>query len=411
MGLITKEVTIVTNSSNYKHYVDLGYATKCHEKITIPVKALTHASTVRVEIECDNCHNKYTVKYHSYVRHNHDGLTYCNICSNTVLHSRENNPLWNPNKTDEERNQDRTNKEYKLFLNKVLYRDNYTCRCCGTKSTKDNNLIVHHLDGYNWCIEKRTDDTNGITLCENCHKKFHGNYGHGNNTKEQFEEWIGRPIELLKSSYIEPIERKIYCLEENKIYESCDEFCKEKGVTRQEVKHVCNINSKSKVLHGFHLFYLDVYENMNEDELNEYLKLKNRHKVVCLETTKIYNSIRDVCKEKNMCEQSLIKACQNKIHVLYGCHWRYLEDYEKMSKEEIQNVLNDFTNKCCNKVICVETNEKFDSITKASEKYSVHASSIGECCRNEKRKCKGYHWRYLEDYEKMSEEEIKKLIS
>ena len=112
-----------------------------------------------------------------------------------------------------------------------------------------------------------------------------------------------------------------------------------------------------------------------------------------------------------MCEQSLIKACQNKIHVLYGCHWRYLEDYEKMSKEEIQNVLNDFTNKCCNKVICVETNEKFDSITKASEKYHVCGSSIGECCRNEKRKCKGYHWRYLEDSEKLSKEEIDKLIS
>ena len=34
MGLITKEVTIVTNSSNYKHYVDLGYATKYHEKMS-----------------------------------------------------------------------------------------------------------------------------------------------------------------------------------------------------------------------------------------------------------------------------------------------------------------------------------------------------------------------------------------
>ena len=41
-----------------------------------------------------------------------------------------------------------------------------------------------------------------------------------------------------------------------------------------------------------------------------------------------------------MCEQSLIKACQNKIHVLYGCHWRYLEDYEKMSKEDMMNKIS-----------------------------------------------------------------------
>ena len=81
-------------------------------------------------------------------------------------------------------------------------------------------------------------------------------------------------------------------------------------------------------------------------------------------------------------------------------------------KEEIQNILNNFTNKHCNKVICVETNEKFDSITKASEKYHVCGSSIGECCcNNQKETSGGYHWKYLEDYEKMSKEEIDKLIS
>ena len=69
----------------------------------------------------------------------------------------------------------------------VFKRDNYTCRCCG-KDTHNN--VSHHLDGYNWCIEKRLDVDNGVTLCESCHKEFHSIYGYGNNTKEQFEEWI-----------------------------------------------------------------------------------------------------------------------------------------------------------------------------------------------------------------------------
>ena len=77
--------------------------------------------------------------------------------------------------------------EFKRFIKIVLKRDNYTCQCCGKIGGK---LNVHHLDGYNWCEEKRTDINNGITLCEKCHNDFHDIYGRGNNTKEQYEEWI-----------------------------------------------------------------------------------------------------------------------------------------------------------------------------------------------------------------------------
>ena len=32
--------------------------------------------------------------------------------------------------------------------------------------------------------------TNGVTLCEDCHKEFHKIYGYGNNTEKQYEEFI-----------------------------------------------------------------------------------------------------------------------------------------------------------------------------------------------------------------------------
>lgn len=77
--------------------------------------------------------------------------------------------------------------EYRKFIKTVLRRDNYTCQCCEKLGGK---LNVHHLDGYNWCEEKRTDVDNAITLCKKCHNDFHNIYGRGNNTKEQYEEWI-----------------------------------------------------------------------------------------------------------------------------------------------------------------------------------------------------------------------------
>lgn len=94
------------------------------------------------------------------------------------------NPNYNQDKTDEEREKGRIIDGYKEWRSNVYQRDNYTCQCCGDKS--GGNLNAHHLDGYDWCKEKRTSVENGVTLCDKCHIKFHKIYGTGKNTKEQF---------------------------------------------------------------------------------------------------------------------------------------------------------------------------------------------------------------------------------
>ena len=99
-----------------------------------------------------------------------------------------NNGMWNPNLTEEDRNR----REYAIDKSKVwrkaIYeRDRYVCQCCG--DFVGGNLVAHHVDGYDWCKEGRFDDDNGITLCKKCHMDFHGRYGYGKNTKEQFLEW------------------------------------------------------------------------------------------------------------------------------------------------------------------------------------------------------------------------------
>lgn len=101
----------------------------------------------------------------------------------------ENNPLWNPNKTRVQRHKDRKLHANREFIKNVFERDNYTCQLTGGKGGK---LVVHHLDGYNWCIKKRFDSSNGVTLTEEIHKLFHHYYGMKNNTKEQFEEFKQR---------------------------------------------------------------------------------------------------------------------------------------------------------------------------------------------------------------------------
>ena len=71
-------------------------------------------------------------------------------------------------------------------------------------------------------------------------------YGFGNNTKEQFEEWFGQAIELTKYEGKLQTTRKIYCIEENKIYDSAEQLIREWNLTRNsDIYIICNHKKRS----------------------------------------------------------------------------------------------------------------------------------------------------------------------
>ena len=75
---------------------------------------------------------------------------------------------------------------YIKWRNNVLNRDNYTCKLCG--KTKDETILnVHHIERYADNEELRTDVSNGITLCYECHKKIF-------NREEEVEEYFKQLI-------------------------------------------------------------------------------------------------------------------------------------------------------------------------------------------------------------------------
>jgi hypothetical protein len=154
---------------------------------------LEYTSSVRNVTYCKKCHDTHFIKTYSILS------TLDQSGKNNPMYGvrrfGEENPNYKPEKTPEEREEGRLLEGYGVWRKEVYERDNYTCQVCS--SNAGGTLEAHHKDGYNWCVERRLDVSNGITCCETCHNDFHNKYGRGNNTEKQFEEYISLKKALL----------------------------------------------------------------------------------------------------------------------------------------------------------------------------------------------------------------------
>lgn len=82
--LISDFVLVTVNSSNKYHYLNLGYDVKNKDIIKVPIKDLTKGSGVRVEVECDVCHNRKYISYKRYLENisNHNIFCCSRKCAN-----------------------------------------------------------------------------------------------------------------------------------------------------------------------------------------------------------------------------------------------------------------------------------------------------------------------------------------
>ncbi len=285
MGLLTKEVDVVVANKMIKYYESLGYEiprvykryrwTVPHDAtIRVKVSDLPQNSEAIVVMCCDLCGIVYEIKYKDYIKSLHDGKKYCHSCALKLFNSGQNNGSYNPNLSDEERLEKRNYPEYVEFIKAVLARDNYICKCCGKEL--DHDAEVHHLYGYSGFPEYRTDQTQAIALCKNCHASFHSWHRQryerkdwGNCTREQYEEWCGNALDDFKKyEGVLPSARRVYCYEEDKVYDSSRQYAESHNVAIASVNQVCN-RKKRWSLKGNHLFWYDEYINMSIDNIYE----------------------------------------------------------------------------------------------------------------------------------------------
>lgn len=87
---------------------------------------------------------------------------------------------------------ERATDEYIKWRKGVFSRDLYTCQKCGKRNGNGYavKLCAHHILNWKDNPNDRYDINNGITLCEDCHIKFHSEYGKRNNDETQLKEFL-----------------------------------------------------------------------------------------------------------------------------------------------------------------------------------------------------------------------------
>lgn len=117
--------------------------------------------------------------------------------------------------------------------------------------------------------------------------------------------------------------KPVMCLETGEIYKSATEASKATKISRTDIGKCCN--KISRATHGYHWIFYDG-KNYTEDE--RYLMIKQIGnsrgiKIKCVETGKIYNSIKEAADDVGGDNSSIGKTLKGRNKTSYGYHWVY----------------------------------------------------------------------------------------
>ena len=225
--------------------------------------------------------------------------------------------------------------------------------------------------------------------------------------EEEIAEWkqrISNTINYKINQGLLPNIVPVACLNNRKVYPTIMEAHRDTGVTASNIS-MCVKKEREFCLSNntYYVFKsVEEYNLMTEEEIKNALNIvkpisKSAKKVVCLNNNIVYDSLKIAENETGICYSQISNCCNKNIKYISKSAYvfMFLEEYEKLSKEEIDQILKEAfieanqKKKVHNeiKVICLNTLEIFKSATDAGEKLHIDNSSILKCCKGKIKSC------------------------
>lgn len=109
----------------------------------------------------------------------------------------------------------------------------------------------------------------------------------------------------------------------------------------------------------------------------------------------IYESIREAARLTGIDAGSIIKCCKGETYTAGKKEWEYVNEELKNTYNEIKEQKG--KDKRLQKVLCVEKNKIYNTVSEASEDTGADKSNIAKCCRGKYKTAGGYTWKYIFD--------------
>ena len=243
---------------------------------------------------------------------------------------------------------------------------------------------------------------------------------HGYNKDKGGKDFMMRAKvrkELEKKRLIKPVVH----MDTGTVYPDSNTASYYTGYKAASIRRTCS--SKKFMLFNSHWAFKEDYDKMTNKEISEVLKITPKNymqdirKVICLETLEVFDNAEHAHEVYGSTTTECIKACCKRLDpsriTAAKKHWLYLSDYNKLSKEEIEDIISQRAGRVASKaVIKLETLEVFSSIEEASTKTGLSSKTIRYSC-TEKRitNPKNGHWMFKSDYDKATPKEIEERLN
>lgn len=208
-----------------------------------------------------------------------------------------------------------------------------------------------------------------------------------------------------------PVHKPVICLETKEIFESLNAAGLAKGCSAADLSSCCN-GVKVHTVKGLHWLFLDDYNNKTEQEIIEILN-KSRYKcLIRLEDRTLFRSYTETGFSKSSINRVCREIEKGNYATVKGQHFVWYDYYKTLSEEDIKLILNRQPNTFTSgEIICVETLEVFKHARDVMLQKGFNDSAILNCCYKKSVRAYNLHWLFKEEYDKLSQLEIKKVLN